>query len=156
MPYQNSEFQSLVERVAKLERQNKTLKRIGAVAIVVVGILVLTGQAEQKGRIVEGNEFLLKDTGGTVRARLAVGPFGGGNLELYDAQGVTRASMGDLGLELSDITENSAIIVAPDPTSALMSGSWFTARHPNSEVVVLHHAGLTFQDKAGKVIWRAP
>lgn len=54
---------------------------------------------------VEGEKFLLKDTGGKVRAVLSVAEWGPG-LDFYDASGAVRASMGLLsdmpGLTLSD------------------------------------------------------
>lgn len=66
----------LVERLDRLERENHWLKRIGALAVVVISGVFMMGQALPKNRIVEAEKFVLKDTGGKVRAILgAASPY---------------------------------------------------------------------------------
>ena len=57
-------------RIAKLEKENRMLKRVGLVGAVAVACIVLMGQASKK--TIEANEFVLKDDAGQVRARLAM------------------------------------------------------------------------------------
>jgi hypothetical protein len=70
MTSQETALEEVRGRLAKLEKQNRRLKRLGAAALVAAASLALLGQAPAK-RTVEANEFILKDAGGKVRARLA-------------------------------------------------------------------------------------
>ena len=56
----------LMERLEKLEKQNRRLKQVGAVALVLAASILLMGQAPAR-RTVEANEFILKDASGNVR-----------------------------------------------------------------------------------------
>jgi hypothetical protein len=75
------------QRFAKLEKQNRRLKRLGAAALVAAASLALLGQAPAK-RTVEANEFILRDGAGKVRARLAMHEkLGTPQLLLFDDKG---------------------------------------------------------------------
>jgi hypothetical protein len=75
----------------KLERQNRRLKLIGTVVMVLAAAVLLMGQASQK-KTVEANEFILKDTTGKTRARLGIGATGP-DLAMFDTEGKARASL---------------------------------------------------------------
>ncbi|SRR5213594_531807 len=62
---------SMIERVEVLERQNRRMWRIGAGVIFVAGAMLLMGQAPA-ARTIEANEFVLRDSKGTARARLSM------------------------------------------------------------------------------------
>jgi hypothetical protein len=62
----------LHQRLLKLERQNLRLKRIGAAALVVAVSLLVMGQASQKRKTVEADEFIVRDDNGNVRVRLSM------------------------------------------------------------------------------------
>ena len=75
---QTSEWNAVMERLEKLERQNRRMKQAGALAMVLAAI-VLMGQSlttrtveaqTSVQRTVEANEFVLKDRNGQQRARL--------------------------------------------------------------------------------------
>ena len=85
-------------RLEKLERQNRRMKQAGAVVLLFAGALLLMGQAPPR-RMVEANEFVLKDGNGRVRAILsaATSP----TLYFLDENGVNRAALGPSGLALS-------------------------------------------------------
>jgi len=68
---QLSGLADLQYRLLKLETQNHRLKQLGAAALLVLTLLVVMGQAPSK-KIVEANEFILKDDSGNIRARLFV------------------------------------------------------------------------------------
>ncbi len=55
------DWTAVVERLEKLERQNRRMKQAGAVALVLAAAVLLIGQAPRT-RIVEANEFILKDS----------------------------------------------------------------------------------------------
>jgi len=60
--------ESIIQRLESLEKQNRQLKRIGAVLILITAALFLMGQTAGK-RSVEANEFVLRDGKGTVRSK---------------------------------------------------------------------------------------
>jgi hypothetical protein len=64
-----SGFEDLLDRLAKLEKQNRRFKLLGVAALVGVTLLLVMGQAPAK-KTVEANEFVLKDDRGNIRARL--------------------------------------------------------------------------------------
>lgn len=86
-------LEEISERLLKLEKQNRTLKRIGAAALVVAASILLMGQAASK-KTVEANEFIVKDAGGHVRARLAMNQKGdAAEIALLDASGARRVTL---------------------------------------------------------------
>lgn len=67
-----SDLHSLVERVVKLEQQNRRLKWGGVAVLAVFSAVVLMGQAAPPPRIVEAQKFVLKDADGKVRGWMGV------------------------------------------------------------------------------------
>ena len=61
---------TLLERLEKLERSNRRLKLAGLVLVVALGAIGVMGQARPPLQTVEAQEFVVKDAGGVVRARL--------------------------------------------------------------------------------------
>ena len=68
---QTSEWDAVIGRLEKLERQNRLAKLMGAAILFLAAALVLMGQAAPK-QTVEANEFVLKDSNGRVRGRWSV------------------------------------------------------------------------------------
>ncbi len=89
----DSSLHALADRVAKLETQNRRLKQAGIAALVLASAGVLMGQAHTS-RVLEANEFRLKDADGSVRARLSMDAANRPILSLLDAKGVPVASLG--------------------------------------------------------------
>ena len=81
----------LEQRLARLERANRRMKRIGALVLVVAGAVVLSGAAQGKDLPhLEVASLTVKDQDGDVRARLS--PLEtGASLNLYDKGGKTQA-----------------------------------------------------------------
>jgi hypothetical protein len=67
----DSTVQALTERIAKLEVQNRRFRKAAIAALVVASALAVMGQAPTR-RVLEANEFVLKDASGTMRARLSM------------------------------------------------------------------------------------
>jgi len=86
------ELEALVNRVEKLERENRWLKRLGFVAFMLAAGLISMGQA-RGSRIVEASKFVLKDASGQVRAELGTAEDSSPSLVLFDARGSNRASL---------------------------------------------------------------
>lgn len=66
---QSFDGSSIPERLDGLESENRRLKRLGLVALAVMGAALVMGQSPTK-RTLEANEFILKDASGSVRATL--------------------------------------------------------------------------------------
>jgi hypothetical protein len=65
-------LEDIQNRLLKLERQNRRLKQFGVAVLIASASLIVTGQAPSK-KIIEANEFILRDDSGNVRARLSMG-----------------------------------------------------------------------------------
>jgi hypothetical protein len=68
---QPARFEDLERKLLSIEEQNRRLKQLGAALLVLVTSLIVMGQAPSK-KTVEANEFILRDDGGNIRARLFV------------------------------------------------------------------------------------
>jgi hypothetical protein len=64
-----SDFEDLLDRLARLEKQNRRFKLLVVATLVGVTLLLVMGQASPK-KTVEANEFILRDDSGNIRARL--------------------------------------------------------------------------------------
>jgi len=61
----------LHSRLAALEKQNRRFRQLGAALLVLTASLAVMGQAPSK-KIIEANEFILRDDSGKLRARLSL------------------------------------------------------------------------------------
>jgi hypothetical protein len=76
----------VLERLERLEKQNRRLKSAAALFMIFTSSLVLMSAAGHKGRTVEAKQMVLKDDAGITRAVLGMRSAGPG-LALYDANG---------------------------------------------------------------------
>jgi hypothetical protein len=76
----------VLERLERLEKQNRRLKSAAALFMIFTCSLVLMSAAGHKGRTVEARQVVLKDDEGNTRAILGMRSAGPG-LTLYDANG---------------------------------------------------------------------
>jgi hypothetical protein len=83
---------ALTKRVEILETQNRRFKKIGIASLVVAVAFIATGQTPAK-KILEANEFLLKDTSGKTRARLTMEMKERPALTFLDDQAVPTSSL---------------------------------------------------------------
>jgi hypothetical protein len=91
MTAEGTEYKALVERIGKVERENRRMKRIALALLILPSALLLMAQS-QGTRVVDANEFTLKDVSGHTRARLWFGQKPGKSpkavlLTFYDATG---------------------------------------------------------------------
>ena len=153
---------TIEQRLAKLERQNRWMKRAGGMALAAVACVVLMGQG--KAKVVPdlvAKSLTIKDKDGKTRVKLETDPkIGAPSLRLYDGAGKERAAL---------------------TVSALFSTLLFSNKAGEVRMSLSVLAGLPtlfFNDKAGqvraalklypngtpslefvkndKVIWRAP
>lgn len=86
--------QLLTRRLERLERDNRRLKLGGAVVVVGLAALALMGQVVpgQLPKVVEAEQFVLRDARGQVSALLSAEPFLKG-LTVFDEGGKKRAAL---------------------------------------------------------------
>ncbi len=78
------------QRLERLERQNRWLKRIATVCVAVVAVVFLLGQGKDKPRVVEAEAFVLRDSEGKQRAVLSMEKPNTPSLVLLDRDGTKR------------------------------------------------------------------
>jgi hypothetical protein len=108
-------FCEIRSRLEKLERENRRVKRIGALAALIGASLLLMGQAKPR-RTVEAESFVLRDPQGRLRATLDMwheAPM----LRLYDKSGIWRtwlslAGNGEPALTFYDAAGNQMVMLA--------------------------------------------
>ncbi len=71
MNFHSLGYEDLERRLLKLEKQNRRFKKFGAAVLSIAALLMVMAQAPAR-KIIEANEFVLKDGTGKVRARLSV------------------------------------------------------------------------------------
>ena len=130
-------METLVRRLENVERENRRLKRLGALVLALVASVMLMGHVFTD-RVVEAERFVLVDSGGETRAVLAVAK-GGSGLYLYDANETIRAGLvggvaDETGLRLYDTQGNGRAML--------------TLKTDDSPA-------LAFADKDEKVVWSA-
>jgi hypothetical protein len=102
------EMQAILQRIERLEAENRRLKRTVLGVALLAAVVLAMGQA-RPSRTVEASEFVLKDGAGSVRARLHMGKRGP-SLTLYDPGDVERA-------DLTAAPEAAGLILNVNPPS---------------------------------------
>ena len=131
----------LEQRLARLERGNRRMKRIGALVLLVAAAALLSGQAKGKDlQDLEVGSLTLKDKAGKTRARLRALEDGPVVLGLFDKDETLRATLG----ALEDGTVTLALCDKDGKPRAMLS------------VDADESPALTLRDAKGDVIWKAP
>ncbi len=81
---------TLEQRLEKLERENRWMRRIGAVGVAIAAAVFLIGQGKDKPRVVEAEAFVLRDGEGKQRAVLSMEKPNTPSLVLLDQNGTKR------------------------------------------------------------------
>ena len=117
--------ESLTRRVDRLERENRRWRRAGSLTCLGIAALLLMGQAQSRERVVEAQQFLVRDSTGEVRAALGLSD-GDPKLILFDKDGTSRAALslvpsGSPFLTLADRDgrPRAALTVLPDGSPIL-------------------------------------
>ena len=170
MTIQTPDLRAVVERLETVERQNRRMKRAGLIAIGLVGALFVMGQAEPKNRVVEAEQFIVRDSRGQKRALLGLDhPTSPGHspvrIGLYNedqSSAVMYLSDGFAGLSVTaggaEGTAKRAIQLFANPKegTGLKAGTSVTTTA--AELIVDAGGGTSFvlKDKTGKVVFKAP
>jgi hypothetical protein len=132
----------MLRRLESLEKENRRIKRIGALALFGAVALVVMGQAEpgNVGKVIEAERFVVRDSSGSVSAVLGVIPNGNMGLEIRDKNGKA-------GLALSmGVSRNPALrLDGQDGKTGIALG----IRSNNTP-------GVEFYGKDGTIVWTTP
>jgi hypothetical protein len=78
---------ALLERIDRLERDNRRMKRSAGGAALLLAALALLAARFDSPRVVEANRFVLQDEKGALRGELSVDKNGAASLRLLDSTG---------------------------------------------------------------------
>ncbi len=158
-----NEGQTVEQRLARLEGENRRLTLMGVVALVLGGAALLWGLVQMTSKTVEARAFILRDSTGGKRAEIAVSAEGLGGLWLYDKTGKFRATFtvspaGGPGIVFYDDSGRNraeyALLPDNSPGIALSEEGGIA-----SVGIIVARDGLPhfrLVDKAGKVLVNVP
>ena len=163
----SEELRAVVARVVKVERQNRRMKYVGIVILMLAGTAVLMGQAAPKPKSGDRQEIVLRGPGGKrqmILSATALGP----SIVLRDMAGMPRAHLSvNGGVPKLDFRGPSSVTRAVFTIGPSTSHSkdyntlhfWYFDENDTqrASVVVTEKASLlTLWDADGKKIWSAP
>lgn len=132
---------SVTERLDRLERDNRRLKRTRDAIFIDVAALLLMGHGEPAVNPVVGDQIALRAPGGLIRGDLSVGGDGGARFVLYDTGRTPR-------LELLSTPPDGA------PALTLYDKDWRPRASLRLDNDGTPHLQLYGGD--GKTVWTAP
>ncbi len=152
---------NVVQRLDRLERENRRLKRIGALVLVGITAMVLMGQAKpSKGaKVIEAEEIIIRDKNKQIR--VSISSLG---IHVLNAEEVTSVfsdgiTLGTRKLRLMVLSNTST-----GPSLSLMDrqgnirailGASLEMTGPGA-VTRKAESSLALFDQKGEVIWKAP
>jgi hypothetical protein len=154
---------TLEQRMTKLERQLRWLKRLGALAIAVGAVVVLVAQAKEKGLPdLEVRSLNVRDETGRDRARLWLRPRHGPEVilshksELTAGLAVTKDGRGLLALTDSTSRAQVRLGVREDGAPRLELVDREGRVRTQLGLEENGSPSMVMFDGSGKVIWKAP
>ncbi len=125
MTAENQTQETLLNRLEKLERENRGIKIAGSIALLGAAGALFLGLAAPPTKTVEAELFILRDAQGKARMMMSVGDEGPA-LTLLDKNGKLRVNLGvdkeGPALDLLDAAENPrAQLLISDDKGALLN-----------------------------------
>jgi hypothetical protein len=113
------ELKVVIARLEKVEKENRRMKRAGALGLLAAGCVLVMGQARPAARAVEAQSFILQDAGGVKRAELVLEAGAPGSqaspvLRFLDAKGGDTLSLSSTRLELAGKSDLGPDILLDD------------------------------------------
>jgi hypothetical protein len=109
------QLEMMENRLQKLERSNRTLKFACIIGLTCATAFVSLGAAEQATkRIIEANEFILRDSEGHVRATLVADSLGDARLVFVDGSRKIKGIFAADRLVFSDLGGNARVAIRPE------------------------------------------
>lgn len=152
---------NMVQRLDRLERDNRRMKRIGALVVVGIAAVVLMGQAtaSKVAKVIEAEEIIIRDKNKQIR--VSISSLG---IHVLNAEEVTSVfsdgiTLGTRKLRLMVLSNTStgpslSLVDCQGNIRALlgasleMTGTGVVTRRAESSLALF--------DQKGEVIWRAP
>jgi hypothetical protein len=154
---------AVVQRVERVEQQNRRLKSAVILVLLLGCAGVLMGQAQPRSRTVEAEAFVLRDAAGKARAGLEMAPDGSVALALYDQAGASRAAVrvkadGSPDVTLIDQAARIRAVLRVEPTGSPGLVLFDETGKPRATLYVVADgsANLQLSDKNERVFWRVP
>lgn len=111
------ESDDVTKRIERLERQNRTFRLAGSIAVLGAAAALLLGVAAPASKTLEANMVLIKDAKGTTRMILGMAQDGPA-ITMLDEKGRLRANIGVTKegpeLDFLDSTENPRVMILVD------------------------------------------
>jgi len=133
----------LVQRLDRLERENRRFKWVGSMVLVTIAAFLVMGQAKSSNvpKVIEAEKFVLRDKSGKVFAALQTEAKNEPALNLYDKNGKVRVTLGIM--EIGN----------PMPHRFLYDAN----EKFRVKLAVLDDAAIMYlHDKDGRVLWSTP
>ena len=134
-PLDRPDIQAIIERLGKLETQNRRVKYVGLVTLIAFVALAIIGQTTYKRRMIRAEEFQLVDSHGKLMGRMRADGSNPG-LELYNQHGISAVA-----LYAYDNGNTGQLLLSSIGSGETMKTS-------------AHSIEMTMPD--GKVLWRTP
>jgi hypothetical protein len=151
---------ALLNRLERLERSNRLLKTCGLMVMVGLAAVGLMGQARPALQTVEAQEFIVKDAGGVVRARLGTSQSGASLSLSHEGGRASLAVSGGRGQGAHLAVSDSAgkvkglLLLSPETVGLYLSPVDATGPPRSARVVfeVLSQGtgGFAFYDRNGQ------
>ncbi len=150
-------MENLVQRMDQLGRENRRLRWFYAATVLVITAILVMGQAPSRSKIIEAEQFVLRDRSGTYRGGLGVWDDGSTGLSLTNISGKQRAFLkllrdGSPMLVLKYKNARASLVLVPDGTPNLY------LEHNNARILLTFPEGepiITIMDGV-KLLWSAP
>lgn len=148
---------SLAQRLDRVERENRRMNRACAAILGGIAALVLMGQASQRGRTVEAEQFILKDANGVTRTELHTLPDGSPTLRMLDKDGSIRIAIGiasdgsaAFGLRSREGKGLTALAMKPDGSAGLGFSDSHGRIRAGLEALATGESSVFLSDLGGK------
>ena len=162
----------LIERIARLEQQQAELRsanrrlRLATGALLLfaaAGVLMAQMPGAAQNRSLEAEQFVLRDSQGSVRGAMGIAENGTVGINLDDAKGTTRVSIdlsadGSPGVDLYDQSgrERATMALGSDGTPGVGLYDANGKLRTSLDVPAAQTPGLAFYHPDGKPAWGAP
>ncbi len=116
-----SKMDNLLKRLQCMEQDNRSLKMLGSLVVIVLSVVLLMGATQRKQseiiEVIRARQFTLVDKGGTARAGMGILPDGTVVIGLIDKKGTLRTGLrlsvnGATGLSVHTGEGKAASLVA--------------------------------------------
>jgi hypothetical protein len=172
---------SVMQRLARLERAQRRWKLVGSAALTVLGFVILLGAAKRQevniADAIWARQFVLADGNGKVRGVLRESNEQGGAIHLMDQKGETRllASVSETSGPTINLVNANETVTMGLGTDTIFLGpkagfsvqikedgrAFLSLKNPPGKSGVNFIAGdgratISLRDEAGRIVWSAP